>query len=50
MRRAVIMSALRLFKGFAPAAGEGFVAFENPTGGAEHKFDCEFGEFGQWIW
>jgi len=41
---------VRLFEGYAPAAGEDIIAFEDPREIDEHEFDFEYGESGQWIW
>jgi hypothetical protein len=41
---------VRLWYGYAGAAGEGVIAFENPREVAAHNFDFEWGEFGQWLW
>lgn len=41
---------VRLWRGFAPAAGEDLVAFEKPGELESHEFDFEYGESGRWVW
>ncbi len=41
---------VRLWRGFASAAEERIVHFEEPRELESHEFDFEYGESGQWIW
>jgi hypothetical protein len=42
--------SVRLWQGYAPAAGEGVIAFDEPVEIQEDRFDFVYSEAGKWMW